>query len=428
MTHTIDRRSLLLGSAAALGATAFGLPALAQEKRLRMFWWGSKERADRTFKGNELYQAKNAGVKIDGETIGWGDYWPRMATQAAGRNLADVIQMDYRYIFEYARRGALLDLTPFLGKQLNLSAFDANSVNCGKVDGKLYGINLGNNSTAMLTNAAAFEAVGLKAPTGANSWEEMGKISAELTKAAKKDGFFGTMDSGGLEPSFEVFVRQRGKNLYNDDGKAGFTAEDAADWFGFWQTLREAKACVPAEIQALDKQNIETNPLTLGKAAVAFAHSNQLVGYQAVNPNKLAINAYPTGGASAKPGAYLKPSMFFSVAATSKNAEEAAKLIDFVLNNAEGLKAYGVERGVPPSSESRKLIAGDLDALGKAQVDYIADVTPKVGPLPPPPPKGAGEIAFLLRRTNEEVGFGKAKAADAGKKFAAETASILSRG
>ncbi len=35
----------------------------------------------------------------------WSDYWTKMATQVAGKNMADVIQMDYRYIAEYARRG-----------------------------------------------------------------------------------------------------------------------------------------------------------------------------------------------------------------------------------------------------------------------------------------------------------------------------------
>lgn len=427
MTILLQRRALLKGAAATASLAAGGLPAFAQEKRLRMFWWGSKERADRTFKGNELYMGKNAGTKIDGETIGWADYWPRMATQAAGRNLADVIQMDYRYIFEYARRGALLDLTPHLGKALDLADYDANSVDCGKVDGKLYGINLGNNSTAMLADAAAFEKAGLKAPTAGMDWAEFAKVCAALTKAVNKDGYFGSMDSGGLEPTFEVFVQQRGKNLYNEDGKAGFSAEDAADWFGYWADMRQNKACVTAEIQALDKQNIETNALTSGKAAVAFAHSNQLVGYQAVNPNKLSIGQYPILP-NGKPGGYLKPSMFFSVAATSKNAEEAAKIINFAVRDLDGVKAYGVERGVPPSTTSRAALAGDLDALGKAQVDYVGSLPGKVGPLPPPPPKGAGEIAFLLRRTNEEVGFGRLKAAEAGKKFLDEASSILSRG
>ena len=79
-----------------------------------MFWWGSKERAERTDKVNQLYSQKNPGVTIDGETLGWTDYWPRLATQTAGRNAPDVIQMDYRYIFEYARRGALLPLDNYV--------------------------------------------------------------------------------------------------------------------------------------------------------------------------------------------------------------------------------------------------------------------------------------------------------------------------
>ena len=43
------------------------LAAFAADTRLRMFWWGSNERSDRTFKGNELFVAKNPGMKIDGD-------------------------------------------------------------------------------------------------------------------------------------------------------------------------------------------------------------------------------------------------------------------------------------------------------------------------------------------------------------------------
>ena len=80
------------------------------------------------------------------ETYPWNDYWPKLATQAAGGNLPDVIQMDYRYIFEYARRGQLADLTPFVGSQIDLADFDPNQLESGKVDGKLYGISMGANS------------------------------------------------------------------------------------------------------------------------------------------------------------------------------------------------------------------------------------------------------------------------------------------
>ena len=114
----VSRRAVI---GAGLGGAALGIlgdfPAAAQsEVRLRMFWWGSKERAERTDKVNKLYQQNNAGLTITGESLGWNDYWPRLATQTAGRNAADVLQMDYRYIFEYARRGALLPLDDFLSR------------------------------------------------------------------------------------------------------------------------------------------------------------------------------------------------------------------------------------------------------------------------------------------------------------------------
>ena len=145
------RRSILKAGAAVLAFGALGAPSFAQsETRLRMFWWGSRERAERTDKTNRLFQDKNPGVTITGETLGWSDYWPRLATQTAGRNAPDVIQMDYRYIYEYARRGALLPLDPFVGKGLDLGDFSEAAIDSGKVDRKIYGVSLGLNSTAMM--------------------------------------------------------------------------------------------------------------------------------------------------------------------------------------------------------------------------------------------------------------------------------------
>jgi multiple sugar transport system substrate-binding protein len=48
--------------------------------------------------------------------------------------------------------------------------------------------------------------------------------------------------------------------------------------------------------------------------------------------------------------------------------------------------------------------------------------------VPPPPPKGAGEITLLLRRVSEQVGFKRLKAPQAAQQFMAEAADILSRG
>ena len=427
---TIDRRRLLLAGAGAAGLSAIGArPSFAQQAvRMRMYWWGGKDRADRTIATNNAYKAKYPNTTIDGETLGWGDYWPRMATQAAGRNLPDVIQMDYRYIFEYARRGALLATDQYLGKGLNIADFGGPATDCGRVDGKLYGINLGMNSSAVLYSKDAFAQAGIKPPTHETSWKEFAQIAAELTKAAKKDGFYGTADGGGVEPSFEGWLRMRGKDLYTPDEKLGFTADDATEWFAMWDEMRKSKACVPADVAALDKLTPESSMLILGKSAVAFAHSNQLVAYQALTPQKLAMTMYPNVGPGSKLGHYLKPSMFWSIAATTKNPEEAIRIVNFFVAEAEGAKPIAAERGVPAFAAMRKAITPELDDLGKAMVDYISFVSDKVGALPPPPPKGAGEIQFVLKRVNEEVGFGKTKVTDSGKVLVTAAASILARG
>jgi multiple sugar transport system substrate-binding protein len=422
---SISRRSLLM-SGAGLGAAAlFGAgPAFAQAKRLRMYFWGSKDRADRTVKANEIYAKRNDGWSIDSEFVGWGDYWARMATQAAAKNLADVVQMDYRYIFEYARRGALMPLDQYMGKQLDIADFGANSIDCGKVDGKLYGINLGNNSSALFYNITQFEKLGLAVPKIGTTWKEFAALATEITKATK-GAVFGSSDMGGGEPQVECWLRQNGKSLYTPEGKLGFTVDDIAGWFDFWEQLRKSGGCVTPDVQAQYKDTIDTDAITLGKALIGFAHSNQMVGYQALSKDKIGISMYPFGS---KFGQYLKPSMFFSVAANSKFGAEAAKVINLYVKDPEAVVALGVERGVPASAASRLALAPTLDELGKSAVGYISDITDKVGPLPPPPPKGAGEVQAILRKHNEQVGFGKLSVKDAAKSFYDEATNTLDRG
>jgi len=424
-TNTLGRRTLLGTSAASL----LSLRAQAQAAtRLRLYWWGGVERAERTNKTSELYMKAHPSITVAGETVGWGDYWTRMATQAAGRNLPDVLQMDYGYIFEYARRGALLPLDAHVGKELDLSGFDAASVDGGRVDGKIYGVSLGLNSTSIVYDRETFNALGLARLSWPVTWEDFAKRMTEATKALKRDGIWGSTDAGGSGPALEVWLRGRGREMYTTEGKFGATAADMADWFAYWAEMRATNACVPPDVQALDKLDVDTSVLTLGKALVGFANSNQLVGYQAVNKKKLDLAMYPAAKTDQKSGQYLKPSQMLSIAATTKNKDEAVKLLSFFVADTEAGKLLGVERGIPASKKVREVIAPSLDAMATRMSSYIAEISDKVSPLPPPPPRGAGEVLTLLLRTNETVGFKRATPAAAGAQFVREATDIISRG
>jgi len=429
MTVRIDRRSLLAGAA---GLASLGLlgarAARAQDARIRLMWWGNTNRNERTAKVIELFTAANPGVGLEGESAGWDDYWTRLATQTAGGNAPDVMQMDYRYIFEYARRGVLLPLDDAMAAgTLDLSGFSEDAIAGGKVDGKTYGISLGANSGTMMVNKAAFEDAGVALPERGMTWDDYAARAAELTEKAGKRGFYGSSDGGGVEPTFECWLRQRGKALYDAEGKLGFDAGDATEWFAMWQGMRDSGACVPADLQALDQLTIETSMVTLGHAAVAFNHTNQIVGFQAVNQSPLVMVPYPTAGADSKPGQYRKPSMFFSAYANTGVPVEAAKFVSYFINDPAATEVLGVERGVPESAAVREALSNTLDELGKAQIEFIENLGDLAGPLPPPPPAGAGEIQFALKRINEEVGFGTPPEAGA-ETLVSEATAILARG
>ncbi|TCU38870.1 ABC transporter substrate-binding protein [Rhizobium azibense] len=428
MTLRISRRNFMAGGATLLSLSAFGSGAFAQDKRLRLLWWGSQPRADRTNKVSELYKAKNPGTSITGEFLGWGDYWPRLATQVAGKNAPDVIQMDYRYIVEYAHRGALAPLDSYMPSKLNLSDFDKAQIEGGSVDGHLYGVSLGANSAATMLNTTAFEEAGIDLPSKTTTWEEFGRMAAELTKAGKRKGLFGMADGSGGEPLFENYLRQRGKALYTADAKVGFGVEEASEWFDMWNKFRESGACVPPDIQALDKNDIETNTLTLGKSAAGFAHSNQFVAYQQMNKDKLTLANHMRVTKDSKGGHYRKPSMFFSVSSQSKVVDEAVDYVNFFVTNPEAALALGVERGIPESAAMREVVAAKLDAVGKVPLEYVSGLGDLAGKLPPPPPAGAGEGELTLRNISEQVGFGQLTAADGAKQLVDELTRILARG
>jgi multiple sugar transport system substrate-binding protein len=218
------RRDLLSASAVAVGLAA-ARRARADTTTLRVYWWGATDREKRTNATNALYMQRNSDIRIVGETVGWGDYWTRLATQAAGHNMADMIQMDHGYIYEYSRRHALLLLDPFVGKELDLSAFSEDSIAGGKVDGKIYGVSLGLNSTSLIYDRQSFEKLGQEPLEWPVTWPDFAKRTIAFTKAAAREDYWAAQDAGGAGPALEVWLRERGKLMYTAEGKFG--ADDA---------------------------------------------------------------------------------------------------------------------------------------------------------------------------------------------------------
>jgi multiple sugar transport system substrate-binding protein len=427
-----NRRSFILGAAGTAAGIAFSSvaprPAQAENVRLRAMWWGSNDRSKRTLSVAKLFQEKNSDIAIVGETLSGDSYWTKLATQMAGRSVADIFQLEPTTISDYSKRGACLALDPFIPSALNIDAFGKDVLKLTTVDEKLWGIGLGLNSFALLYDADAFAKAGITPPGADTTWTEYADIAVEMTKAAGKKSYWGGPYGARYQYVFDAWLRQRGSSLYNDSG-LGFTVDEAKEWFAFWEDLRKRGGTVGADIQTLDQNTIDTNGLALGNAAMSMAYSNQLVGYQLLAKSKLGITMLPRDKKGGPSGHYYRPALIWSIGATTKHGEDAAKFINFFVNDVDAGKILGVERGVPMSPAVRKAILPSLNPTETETVNYINALADQVGSYPSPAPLGSTEFdQRVLRPIADELAFERISVADAATRLVSEGKSTIRAG
>ena len=417
----MNRRSFMIGTAGAAAGLAFGggaMPAFADATQLRAMWWGSPDRGKRTVGVADLFHAKNPDVSVVGESISGDGYWAKLATGMASQNIADVFQLEPSTISDYSKRGACMALDQFVPSMLNVDSFGKDVLKLTTVDNKLYGVGLGLNSFAMFYDEDMFKKTGLTPPGPTTTWAEYADLAVEMTKAAGKRGYWGGPYGARYNYVLDAWLRQRGKSLYTDEGGLGFGVDDAKEWYSYWEDLRQRGGTVSADVQTLDQNVIESNCLALGKSAIGMAYSNQLVGYQLVVKSKLAITMLPREKKDGPSGHYYRPALIWSVGATSKNGEAAAKFINFFVNDVEAGKILGVERGVPMSPAVRAAILPTLNPVEQRTVQYVELLKDQVGTYPVPAPLGSTEFdQNVARPIADQLAFGKITVAEAAQKL-----------
>ncbi|MGM0875782.1 MAG: ABC transporter substrate-binding protein [Bacillota bacterium] len=392
-----------------------------EEITLRIAWWGSEPRHDYTLKVIEMYEEQNPNVKIQAEYASWDDYWKKLAPQASAQQLPDIIQMDLSYFSQYAENGQLTDLTPFIGNEIDVSNFTDNYVDGGKIDDKLYGFNLGVNVVGFHYDQELLKKIGVESLAEDWTWDDY----KDVAKKVKDAGIF--VDTGmKADVFFNYYLRTQGKTLYSKDGTALGYDDDQMfiDFFGMTSQMVKDGA-TPTPDYLAQVKGIEDDPVVKQKALGIWQWSNQFVGLQQVANRPLKIQNMP--GPNTKDGLYLKPSMFWSVANNSKNQEEAAKFIDFFVNNEEANKLILGDRGIPGSSAIKEALKPELSPEQVQVFDSVEWAEQNSSEFDGPDPIGAGEIIELLDSLSEQMNYGQLKVEDAAKQFRQQAESILSQ-
>ena len=414
----------------------------AAQVTLKLTWWGSPDRAMRTEKVVEMFEAQNPGVTIDTEYFastqsgGVGmAYWPTLLKYQADKTLPDIMQHDYAYIEEWTARGDLLELDPLVAdKSLILDDVPASLVDGGRVGGKLMGVSLGSNTQVMAVDTDLFAQHNITLPTDEWTWEDFERIVLEIKT---KTGGWGA--GGGLHnytPGWKAVYLSSGKWVFSPDGKSLGYTDDApwADHFAMLLRLQDQGA-IPQLHEERKGGNIDTDFIVTKQSGVTWLFSNQLVAmWNAANmasgaPRNFKLLPVPKVKGGISP-VYLKPSQYFSVTATSKHPKESAKFIDFFTNDIEANKVLAGERGVPINTKVLAALKATLSKEAAESFAIIERATTYAQKTPPNDPPGWTTILnqILTARTIPGIMYKVWTPAEGTARFRAEANQVLMGG
>jgi pectin-derived oligosaccharide transport system substrate-binding protein len=412
--------ALALPLAIGIATTAEGA---GEEVTLRFAWWGGDSRHAYTQELIDMYVADHPNVSIEPEFVDFEDYWNRLATESAAGDTPDVLQQDLRYLADYANRGILADLGPYLGDQIADTALDETIMTTGLVEDTQYGIPTGVNAFGIVIDPVLFEEAAVEIPDDTSwTWDDFTGVGAQITEASGGD-VYGIQDGGFNETSLEIYLRQNGEALYTEDGTAlGFTPERMAEWWQFSIDQRDSGAMPPASV-TVEVQNagIDQSLLATNTGAMGFWWSNQLGALAEGAGRDLQILRFPGGSE----GMYLKSAMLWSMSAETEHPEEAAAFIDFLINDERAAELMLVDRGVPTNLEMREAIAEGLDANNQLAIEFVDQIGSEAAPPPGVPPQGAGEVQEILQRLNEQVLFDQMSVDEAVEAFMSEASTAI---
>lgn len=392
---------------------------------LRLAWWGGDARHAMYNELADIYERENPGVILDREFAGWGPYWERLATQVAGGNAPDIIHMHEAFLTEYASRGTLLDLTPFVEDgTLDLSAFPDGIVDAGRVGDTLVMVSLGNSSSGTHFNTRLFDEAGIPHPTFEWTWADFEATAIALSEA-HGPGVYGASDVGGWDATLELFMRQRGKTLF--DGNAlGFEREDLIEYWSMWQRLREAGGVPPAEVTA-ERGNAphQDGLLVHNVIAMQLMSGNQHRIFQQYSDDELGLTTLPRpNDPTANPGDVISGA-YISVSARSRNPVESVRFINWLVNDPDVAVRYGGEHGPPGSVLMQEVIAEHMEPADQRLMDMMQFIAPTAG-LGETRPQAAGEVLGAFTTVYEELMFGRHASVEAAvDAFFAEADFIL---
>jgi oligogalacturonide transport system substrate-binding protein len=430
--HTLHT---LAAAALAAASLAGALPAAAQTPAtLRFSWWGGGERHETTLKAIAAFEAKNPGVKIKGEYMGFGGYQERLTTQIAGGQEPDIMQINWAWMSTYSKRGdGFLDLGAHK-PLLSLKEFSDEEIRMGTIGGKLNGLPTSYTARLFVWNKAAFDRAGLKLPA---TWDE---LFAAGKPFQAKNGDKAYVIDGELYDMLllsQTYIQQKHGTPYVDpqEARVAMSPQALLEWVQTYKRLVDGKVATPlpyrASLGGAEKPTEQQPDWVNGQWAGNYTWDSvlRLRASTLDKQQKLEIGDFLTLPGAKASGIFGRPSLMFVASKRTKHPEVAAKFINFLLTDPEAARILGLTRGVPAADSALKVLVDEkrIDALELKAWQQIRTAKEAGRITLPSPLFESPRVQKFMREVFEQVAYGKLTEQQAAARLLDEGNAMLAR-
>ncbi|MCD6318740.1 sugar ABC transporter substrate-binding protein [Candidatus Aerophobetes bacterium] len=143
-------------------------------------------------KAFKVFEEEHPNIKIELRSAPYGEYWHKMQALLAAGNPPEVYEMSIAYVEQFAKAGGLMDLQPFVDRDLNIKDYYAGVLNqlrfFPKKEGHLYAFPYQWVASVLFYNKDLFDKEGLSYPNDNWDYNKLLDVAKKLSKDTNGDG------------------------------------------------------------------------------------------------------------------------------------------------------------------------------------------------------------------------------------------------
>jgi len=165
-----------------------------------------------------LFMAKNPGIKVELESMGYGDnYWTSLITRIAGGDAPDAFELNMEQFLAFTLRGSNRPLDELFTKTgVSKGIFGEGLLDAVSFNGKVMAVPQSFSTVVLIYNKALFDQAKTPYPTADWTWDDALEAAKDIT--ALGDDIWGTYNPIQFWEFYKV-VQQNGGSLMTADGK-----------------------------------------------------------------------------------------------------------------------------------------------------------------------------------------------------------------